>query len=79
MLGTSRFDQYLHRFPAYLQQLEMESNGKGVAATGEPLDHDTAPIVFGQAGTRGQHAFFQMLHQGTRRPPHPKLSPGARN
>lgn len=56
----------LRRLPAYLQQLEMESNGKSVGRTGQRLDHHTAPVVFGEPGTNGQHAFFQMLHQGTR-------------
>jgi glucose-6-phosphate isomerase len=57
--------QGLARLPAYLQQLEMESNGKGVDADGEPLPYGTSPIVWGEPGTNGQHAFFQMLHQGT--------------
>lgn len=60
------YDLYLKRFPAYLQQLEMESNGKHVSARGEPLDHTTAPIIWGEPGTNGQHAFYQLLHQGTR-------------
>ncbi|MFN4288771.1 MAG: glucose-6-phosphate isomerase [Brevundimonas sp.] len=55
----------LRRLPAYLQQLEMESNGKSVGRMGQRLDHHTAPVVFGEPGTNGQHAFFQMLHQGT--------------
>jgi glucose-6-phosphate isomerase len=55
----------LGRLPAYLQQLEMESNGKSVDASGKPLGVSTAPVVWGEAGTNGQHAFFQMLHQGT--------------
>jgi glucose-6-phosphate isomerase len=55
----------LGRFPAYLQQLEMESNGKRVDLTGRPLSWETAPIVWGEPGTDGQHAFFQLLHQGT--------------
>ncbi len=54
----------LRRLPAYLQQLEMESNGKGVDASGAPLPYATAPVVWGEPGTNGQHAFFQMLHQG---------------
>ena len=54
----------LRRLPAYLQQLEMESNGKGVDAAGEPLPYATAPVVWGEPGTNGQHAFFQMIHQG---------------
>lgn len=63
------YSEALTEFPAYLQQLEMESNGKGVGITGAPLDHHTAPIVWGQTGTPSQHAFFQLLHQGTRRVP----------
>jgi len=59
------YDQRLARFPAYLQQLEMESNGKSVRRGGEPVDMATAPVVWGEPGTNGQHAFFQMLHQGT--------------
>ncbi len=59
------YDQYLERFPAYLQQLEMESNGKSVTLDGQPVGWDTAPVVWGQPGTNGQHAFYQMLHQGT--------------
>ena len=55
----------LRRLPAYLQQLEMESNGKRVDAQGRPLAFDSAPVVWGEAGSNGQHAFFQMLHQGT--------------
>ncbi len=54
----------LRRLPAYLQQLEMESNGKGVDAVGEPLPYATSPVVWGEPGTNGQHAFFQMIHQG---------------
>lgn len=59
------YDQRLARFPAYLQQLDMESNGKGVKADGTKVDGATGPIVWGEAGTNGQHAFFQLLHQGT--------------
>jgi glucose-6-phosphate isomerase len=55
----------LARFPAYLQQLDMESNGKRVTLAGEPVDGDTGPIVWGEPGTNGQHAFYQLLHQGT--------------
>jgi glucose-6-phosphate isomerase len=55
----------LHRLPAYLQQLEMESNGKRVDQAGRPVSFDTAPVLWGEPGTNGQHAFFQMLHQGT--------------
>jgi glucose-6-phosphate isomerase len=56
----------LRRFPAYLQQLDMESNGKGVRLDGAPVSIDTGPIIWGEPGTNGQHAFFQLLHQGTR-------------
>jgi glucose-6-phosphate isomerase len=59
------YDQRLARFPAYLQQLEMESNGKSVTREGEPVGMATAPVIWGEPGTNGQHAFFQMLHQGT--------------
>ena len=59
------YDQRLARLPAYLQQLEMESNGKAVAMDGTGLPYPTAPVVWGEPGTPGQHAFFQMLHQGT--------------
>jgi glucose-6-phosphate isomerase len=59
------YDQYLHRFPAYLQQLEMESNGKRITRDGEVIDYSTSPVVWGEPGTNGQHAFFQLLHQGT--------------
>ncbi len=56
----------LDRFPAYLQQLDMESNGKSVDLAGRRVDHETGPIVWGEPGTNGQHAFYQLLHQGTR-------------
>ncbi|QJE73898.1 glucose-6-phosphate isomerase [Aerophototrophica crusticola] len=59
------YDQYLARFPAYLQQLDMESNGKGVDRDGNPVDYATGPIIFGEPGTNGQHAFYQLIHQGT--------------
>jgi glucose-6-phosphate isomerase len=60
------YEQHLQRLPAYLQQLEMESNGKRVDRDGRPVDWQTAPVVWGEPGTNGQHAFFQLLHQGTR-------------
>ncbi|KXB61864.1 glucose-6-phosphate isomerase [Olsenella sp. DNF00959] len=60
------YDQYLHRFPAYLQQLTMESNGKGVRWDGSPVTSDTGEIFWGEPGTNGQHAFYQLIHQGTR-------------
>lgn len=59
------YDQRLSRFPAYLQQLDMESNGKGVSVDGETLDMASGPIVWGEPGTNGQHAFYQLIHQGT--------------
>ncbi|MEX0754946.1 MAG: glucose-6-phosphate isomerase [Actinomycetota bacterium] len=65
-LAVLPYDHYLGRFPAYLQQLEMESNGKHVTLEGVPVDHDTGQIVWGQPGTNGQHAFYQLIHQGTR-------------
>ncbi|WP_108445753.1 glucose-6-phosphate isomerase [Halomonas denitrificans] len=60
------YDQALHQLPAFLQQLDMESNGKSVDIFGRPVDYTTGPIVWGQTGSNGQHAFFQLLHQGTR-------------
>jgi glucose-6-phosphate isomerase len=60
------YDQYLKRFPAYLQQLTMESNGKRVTLAGSPVEHQTGPIYWGEPGTNGQHSFYQMIHQGTR-------------
>ncbi|NCA69834.1 MAG: glucose-6-phosphate isomerase [Sphingobacteriia bacterium] len=59
------YDQYLRLFPAYLQQGDMESNGKSVTRTGVPVDYTTGPVVWGEPGTDGQHAFFQLIHQGT--------------
>jgi glucose-6-phosphate isomerase len=60
------YEQYLKRFPAYLQQLTMESNGKHVTRDGVPVDYDTGPIYWGEPGTNGQHSFYQLSHQGTR-------------
>ncbi len=60
------YEQYLKRFPAYLQQLTMESNGKHVTLRGKPVTHDTSPIYWGEPGTNGQHSFYQLIHQGTR-------------
>lgn len=60
------YEQYLERFPAYLQQLTMESNGKHVTLDGKKVDHDTGPIYWGEPGTNGQHSFYQLIHQGTR-------------
>lgn len=59
------YDQCLHRFPAYMQQAEMESNGKSVNWAGEPVSYGSVPLVWGEVGINGQHAFYQMLHQGT--------------
>jgi glucose-6-phosphate isomerase len=60
------YDQYLARFPAYLQQLDMESNGKSVDLDGRRVDYQTGPVVWGQPGTNGQHAYYQLVHQGTK-------------
>ena len=60
------YDQYLKRFPAYLQQLTMESNGKSVTLDGQRVDYQTGPIYWGEPGTNGQHSFYQLIHQGTR-------------
>jgi glucose-6-phosphate isomerase len=65
-IGVMPYDQYLKRFPAYLQQLTMESNGKHVSLDGRPVDYDTGPVYWGEPGTNGQHSFYQLLHQGTR-------------
>src|SRR5437773_1249436 len=64
-LGVMPYEQYLKRFPAYLQQLTMESNGKHVTLDGATVDYDTGPIVWGEPGTNGQHSFYQLIHQGT--------------
>jgi glucose-6-phosphate isomerase len=60
------YDQYLKRFPAYLQQLTMESNGKRVTLRGEPVNYQTGQIYWGEPGTNGQHSFYQLIHQGTK-------------
>jgi glucose-6-phosphate isomerase len=60
------YEQYLKRFPAYLQQLTMESNGKHVTLDGKPVNYQTGPIYWGEPGTNGQHSFYQLIHQGTR-------------
>jgi glucose-6-phosphate isomerase len=65
-LAVLPYDHYLRRFPAYLQQLAMESNGKRVTLDGRPVDYQTGAIVWGEPGTNGQHSFFQLLHQGTK-------------
>ena len=59
------YDQYMHRFPAYFQQGNMESNGKHVDRNGKVVDYSTGPVVWGEPGTNGQHAFYQLIHQGT--------------
>jgi glucose-6-phosphate isomerase len=66
-LAVLPYDGRLGRFPAYLQQLDMESNGKSVDLAGQPLHHSTAPVIWGEPGNNAQHSFFQMLHQGTPR------------
>src|SRR5438876_2035170 len=65
-LAVLPYEQYLKRFPAYLQQLTMESNGKHVTLEGEPVGCDTGPVYWGEPGTNGQHSFYQLIHQGTR-------------
>jgi glucose-6-phosphate isomerase len=64
-VGVMPYEQYLKRFPAYLQQLTMESNGKHVTLAGRPVDYDTGAIYWGEPGTNGQHSFYQLIHQGT--------------
>lgn len=59
------YDQHLHRLPKFIQQLDMESNGKQVTLDGKAVGHETSPIIWGETGINGQHAFFQLLHQGT--------------
>ena len=71
------YDQYLHRFPAYLQQGDMESNGKGTDRDGNAVDYSTGPIIWGEPGTNGQHAFYQLIHQGTKLIPCDFLAPVA--
>ena len=69
------YDQHLHKFPAYLQQADMESNGKYIDRQGEAVDYTTGPVLFGEIGIAGQHAFFQLLHQGTKLVPSDILAP----
>jgi glucose-6-phosphate isomerase len=64
-VGVMPYDQYLKRFPAYLQQLTMESNGKHVTLAGQHVDYDTGAVYWGEPGTNGQHSFYQLIHQGT--------------
>jgi glucose-6-phosphate isomerase len=63
--GVMPYEQYLKRFPAYLQQLTMESNGKHVTLAGDPVSYDTGAVFWGEPGTNGQHSFYQLIHQGT--------------
>ncbi len=69
------YDQHLHKFPSYLQQADMESNGKYIDRQGETVDYTTGPVLFGEIGIAGQHAFFQLLHQGTKLVPSDILAP----
>ena len=69
------YDQYMHRFPAYFQQGNMESNGKSVGRNGRRVSHQTGPIIWGEPGTNGQHAFYQLIHQGTKLIPADFLAP----
>lgn len=69
------YDQYLHRFAAYFQQGDMESNGKYISRNGEAVDYQTGPIIWGEPGTNGQHAFYQLIHQGTKLIPADFIAP----
>jgi glucose-6-phosphate isomerase len=69
------YDQYMHRFPAYFQQGNMESNGKSVDRAGHRVAYPTGPVIWGEPGTNGQHAFYQLIHQGTRLVPADFLAP----
>lgn len=69
------YDQYLHRFAAYFQQGDMESNGKSISRTGERVNYQTGPIIWGEPGTNGQHAFYQLIHQGTKMIPCDFIAP----
>jgi glucose-6-phosphate isomerase len=69
------YDQYMHRFPAYFQQGDMESNGKSVTRDGKPCEWSTGPVIWGEPGTNGQHAFYQLIHQGTKLIPCDFLAP----
>ncbi|MGL5290776.1 MAG: glucose-6-phosphate isomerase, partial [Vibrionaceae bacterium] len=69
------YDQYMHRFAAYFQQGNMESNGKAVDRAGNPVSYQTGPIIWGEPGTNGQHAFYQLIHQGTKLIPCDFLAP----
>jgi len=74
-LAILPYDQYMHRFPAYFQQGDMESDGKGVNREGEKLDTASGPVIWGEPGTNGQHAFYQLIHQGTQLVPADFLAP----
>jgi len=74
-LAILPYDQYMHRFAAYFQQGDMESNGKYITTSGEKVDYQTGPIIWGEPGTNGQHAFYQLLHQGTKLVPCDFLAP----
>jgi glucose-6-phosphate isomerase len=69
------YDQYMHRFAAYFQQGNMESNGKSVDRDGQPVTYQTGPIIWGEPGTNGQHAFYQLIHQGTKMIPCDFIAP----
>jgi glucose-6-phosphate isomerase len=69
------YDQYMHRFPAYFQQGDMESNGKSVRRSGQGVTYETGPIIWGEPGTNGQHAFYQLIHQGTKLVPCDFIAP----
>ncbi len=69
------YDQYMHRFPAYFQQGNMESNGKSVDRNGHAVDYQTGPVIWGEPGTNGQHAFYQLIHQGTKMVPSDFIAP----
>jgi glucose-6-phosphate isomerase len=69
------YDQYMHRFPAYFQQGDMESNGKGVTRESKRVETATGPVIWGEPGTNGQHAFYQLIHQGTQLIPADFLAP----
>ncbi len=69
------YDQYMHRFPAYLQQGDMESNGKSISLEGKSIEYQTGPIIWGEPGTNGQHAFYQLIHQGRKLIPCDFLAP----
>ncbi len=73
------YDQYMHRFAAYFQQGNMESNGKSIDRNGEPVEYATGPVIWGEPGTNGQHAFYQLIHQGTPLIPCDFIAPAQRH